>query len=116
MNFRRWQSACIEFIFVDKWWPDFDKGDLEAAVAEFRRRERRYGAAAESLYDLSLADDAHPLGDGAGAAGSARGLSGRPVARRPGGSGGRFDGLGVGAREDERRDGQECVETGRAVW
>jgi undecaprenyl diphosphate synthase len=48
-NFLLWQSAYSEFIFVDKLWPDFDKGDLEAAVAEFRRRERRYGAAAESL-------------------------------------------------------------------
>src|SRR3546814_3883914 len=46
-NFLLWQSAYSEFIFVDKLWPDFDKGDLEAAVAEFRRRERRYGAAAE---------------------------------------------------------------------
>src|SRR3546814_6011489 len=41
-NFLLWQSAYSEFIFVDKLWPDFDKGDLEAAVAEFRRRERRY--------------------------------------------------------------------------
>ncbi|MGF1591973.1 MAG: isoprenyl transferase [Kiloniellaceae bacterium] len=48
-NFLLWQSAYSEFIFVDKLWPDFDKSDLEAAVAEFRRRERRYGAAAESL-------------------------------------------------------------------
>jgi undecaprenyl diphosphate synthase len=48
-NFLLWQSAYSEFIFVDKLWPDFDKGDLEAAVTEFRRRERRYGAAAESL-------------------------------------------------------------------
>ena len=48
-NFLLWQAAYSEFIFVDKLWPDFDKSDLEAAVAEFRRRERRYGAAAESL-------------------------------------------------------------------
>lgn len=48
-NFLLWQSAYSEFFFADKLWPDFDKSDLEAAVAEFRRRERRYGAAAESL-------------------------------------------------------------------
>ena len=48
-NFLLWQAAYSEFIFVDKLWPDFDKSDLEAAVAEFRQRERRYGAAAESL-------------------------------------------------------------------
>ncbi len=48
-NFLLWQSAYSELFFVDKLWPDCDKSDLEAAVAEFRRRERRYGAAAESL-------------------------------------------------------------------
>jgi undecaprenyl diphosphate synthase len=48
-NFLLWQAAYSEFIFVDKLWPDFEKSDLEAAVAEFRRRERRYGAAAELL-------------------------------------------------------------------
>ena len=48
-NFLLWQAAYSEFIFVDKLWPDFGKTDLEAAVAEFRRRERRYGAAAELL-------------------------------------------------------------------
>ncbi len=48
-NFLLWQAAYSELVFVDKLWPDFDKSDLEAAVNEFRRRERRYGAAAESL-------------------------------------------------------------------
>jgi len=48
-NFLLWQSAYSELVFVDKLWPDFDKSDLKAAVEEFRRRERRYGAAAESL-------------------------------------------------------------------
>jgi len=48
-NFLLWQSAYSELVFVDKLWPDFDKSDLAAAVAEFRQRERRYGAAAESL-------------------------------------------------------------------
>ncbi len=32
--------------FNDKLWPDFSKADLEHAIAEFRRRERRYGAVA----------------------------------------------------------------------
>jgi undecaprenyl diphosphate synthase len=48
-NFLLWQIAYSEMVFVDKLWPDFDKSDLAAAVAEFRQRERRYGAAAESL-------------------------------------------------------------------
>lgn len=47
-NFLLWQAAYSELIFVDKLWPDFDESDLLAAVEEFRRRDRRYGAAAES--------------------------------------------------------------------
>lgn len=47
-NFLLWQSAYSEFIFLDKLWPDFTKEDLAAALQEFRRRERRYGAAVGS--------------------------------------------------------------------
>ena len=43
-NFLLWQSAYAELMFVDKYWPDFGKADLEDAVHEFKRRERRYGA------------------------------------------------------------------------
>jgi undecaprenyl diphosphate synthase len=43
-NFLLWQSAYAELVFVDKYWPDFGKADLEDAVHEFKRRERRYGA------------------------------------------------------------------------
>lgn len=43
-NFLIWQSAYAEFMFVDTFWPDFTKKDLEEAIAEYRRRERRYGA------------------------------------------------------------------------
>jgi undecaprenyl diphosphate synthase len=42
-NFLLWQCAYAELVFVDTLWPDFDKAHLEEAVAEFRRRERRYG-------------------------------------------------------------------------
>ena len=42
-NFLLWQCAYAELVFVDTLWPDFDKSHLEEAVAEFRRRERRYG-------------------------------------------------------------------------
>src|SRR4051812_20681639 len=44
-NFLLWQSAYAELVFVDTLWPDFGKADLVAAIDEFRRRERRYGAA-----------------------------------------------------------------------
>jgi undecaprenyl diphosphate synthase len=42
-NFLLWQSAYAELIFLDTLWPDFTKRELEDAIAEFQRRERRYG-------------------------------------------------------------------------
>ncbi len=45
-NFLLWQAAYAEFVFTDRLWPDFAKPDLEEALAEFNRRERRYGARA----------------------------------------------------------------------
>jgi undecaprenyl diphosphate synthase len=42
-NFMLWQCAYAELVFVDTLWPDFSKEHLEQAIAEFRRRERRYG-------------------------------------------------------------------------
>ncbi len=43
-NFLLWQIAYTELVFTETLWPDFDKGELESAIAEFRQRERRYGA------------------------------------------------------------------------
>lgn len=45
-NFLLWQCAYAEFVFVDTLWPDFGKREFADAIAEFRRRERRYGTAA----------------------------------------------------------------------
>lgn len=42
-NFLLWQAAYAEFVFVPTLWPDFDKAALEAAIEEFRKRERRFG-------------------------------------------------------------------------
>jgi undecaprenyl diphosphate synthase len=42
-NFLLWQCAYAELVFVDTLWPDFGKDHLEQAIAEFRRRDRRYG-------------------------------------------------------------------------
>ena len=42
-NFLLWQCAYAELVFVDTLWPDFNKEHLESAIAEFRKRERRYG-------------------------------------------------------------------------
>ena len=42
-NFLLWQAAYSELVFVPTNWPDFDKSTLESAIAEYRRRERRFG-------------------------------------------------------------------------
>lgn len=42
-NFLLWQCAYTEFVFLDTYWPDFGRDQLEAAVAEYRNRERRFG-------------------------------------------------------------------------
>ncbi len=46
-NFMLWQSAYSELVFLDVLWPDFGKSALEDAIAQFRRRERRFGAASD---------------------------------------------------------------------
>jgi len=45
-NFLMWQAAYSELIFMPIHWPDFDKAALEGAIAEFARRERRFGGLA----------------------------------------------------------------------
>jgi undecaprenyl diphosphate synthase len=42
-NFLLWQLAYSEFVFVDVYWPDFSKELFEAAIAEYQRRNRRFG-------------------------------------------------------------------------
>jgi undecaprenyl diphosphate synthase len=42
-NFLLWQAAYSELVFVPIHWPDFDRAVLEQALAEYRRRERRFG-------------------------------------------------------------------------
>ena len=42
-NFLLWQAAYAELLFVDTLWPDFDGDTLRAALADYARRERRYG-------------------------------------------------------------------------
>lgn len=48
-NFLLWQSAYTEFHFTEVLWPDFGKEDLYAAIADYQRRERRYGLTSEQL-------------------------------------------------------------------
>jgi undecaprenyl diphosphate synthase len=43
-NYLLWELAYSELVFTDVLWPDFRRQDLFDAVAEFQRRERRFGA------------------------------------------------------------------------
>jgi undecaprenyl diphosphate synthase len=45
-NFLLYQAAYAEFVFTDVLWPDFNRAALEAALAEYRARERRFGRVA----------------------------------------------------------------------
>ena len=42
-NFLLWQSAYSEFVFMNVLWPDFGPDDLDEAIAEYHRRNRRFG-------------------------------------------------------------------------
>ena len=44
-NFLPWQTVYSEFVFMDVLWPDFGPKDLDAAIAEYHRRNRRFGGA-----------------------------------------------------------------------
>ena len=43
-NFLPWQLVYSEFLFVDKLWPDFSKEDLDDAIKEYQKRNRKFGA------------------------------------------------------------------------
>ncbi len=48
-NFLLWQLVYTEFYFTDILWPDFDAAALDAAIASFGQRERRFGRTSEQL-------------------------------------------------------------------
>ena len=47
-NFLLWQCAYSELVFTKALWPDFGRGDLEQAIADYGCRDRRYGASVGS--------------------------------------------------------------------
>lgn len=47
-DFLLWECAYAELFFTQQMWPDFDASDLEAAIKEFRARERRFGRIPEA--------------------------------------------------------------------
>lgn len=46
-NFLLWQAAYAEFVFLPCFWPDFTEEQLDLALAEFARRNRRFGGITE---------------------------------------------------------------------
>jgi undecaprenyl diphosphate synthase len=42
-NFLLWELAYSELVFTDVLWPDFRRGHLVEAIAEYQRRDRRFG-------------------------------------------------------------------------
>lgn len=47
-NFLLWQAAYAEFVFLPVLWPDFDRRWFEVAIAEYAKRDRRFGGLAPS--------------------------------------------------------------------
>ncbi|MDQ6996631.1 MAG: polyprenyl diphosphate synthase [Mariprofundus sp.] len=48
-NFHLWDAAYAELYFSDVFWPDFSKQDLQLALDEYTRRERRFGLTSEQV-------------------------------------------------------------------
>lgn len=53
-NFLLWQCAYSEFLFMDKYWPDFTTSDLDQAIEFFKTRMRRFGKTQEQINELSV--------------------------------------------------------------
>lgn len=54
-NFLLWQCAYSELVFSERLWPDFDEAALDAAIAEYGRRERRFGATTAQIGTAGVA-------------------------------------------------------------
>jgi undecaprenyl diphosphate synthase len=44
-----WQSAYAEFVFTDICWPEFTPKDLEHAIEQYSKRERRFGGVSKAI-------------------------------------------------------------------
>jgi undecaprenyl diphosphate synthase len=54
-DFLLWECAYAELLFTDRMWPEFDESDLDAAIADFSHRQRRFGTVPEPAPALNLA-------------------------------------------------------------
>ena len=50
-NFLLWQCAYTEFMFIEKYWPEFGEEELKQAIDSFTSRERRFGKTGEQVRD-----------------------------------------------------------------
>jgi undecaprenyl diphosphate synthase len=57
-NFLLWQAAYSELYFTNKLWPEFDEAALDAAIADFGQRERRFGKTSDQLAGSSTSQRA----------------------------------------------------------
>ena len=48
-NYLLWQCAYTEFYFCDTFWPDFKEEELNKAICEYQKRERRFGKTSEQI-------------------------------------------------------------------
>jgi undecaprenyl diphosphate synthase len=62
-NFLLWQLAYTELYFTDTLWPDFDAEALDAAIASYRQRERRFGRTSEQLATAAPTTEEAPVVD-----------------------------------------------------
>ena len=53
-NFMLWQTAYSEFYFSEKLWPEFDEAALDLAIADFTRRERRFGKTSGQVSEVPV--------------------------------------------------------------
>lgn len=63
-NFLLWQLAYAELYFTDTLWPDFDSDALDAAIAWYRGRERRFGRTSEQLQPVDAGARERAAGTG----------------------------------------------------
>jgi undecaprenyl diphosphate synthase len=60
-NFLLWQSAYSELYFSDVLWPDFNETDLDAALADYASRERRFGHTSQQIASAATTHAAGPV-------------------------------------------------------
>jgi len=53
-DFLLWECAYAELVFTPRMWPEFAARDLEAAITEFQRRERRFGDVGDDVPTVAI--------------------------------------------------------------